>query len=159
MKKHTIYKIYYNSNLVYIGRTNQPLQNRLRGHFFGRPMHRKLDLENVTLVEYAELPTEADMYLYEIYLINKLKPLYNSDDKSRSVLTVVLPEIKFRPFELKLRDKWLSGLKLKDERLEEERQKRIDHAKRHAEYRAKRRSGEITQDEYHALMDDWRGLT
>jgi len=105
-RRHTVYVIHGKRGPVYVGRTNQPLQNRLRGHFFGRPMHRIIDIDRVTLVESAELPTEADMYLYEIYYINKLKPPLNADDKALDGLTVGLPPLEFGPFECKLMEKW-----------------------------------------------------
>lgn len=35
-----IYRIWYGDCLVYVGRTKQPLQSRIRGHLFNKPMHR-----------------------------------------------------------------------------------------------------------------------
>ncbi len=98
MKKHTLYKIYYGEKLVYLGRTNQPVSTRLRGHFFEKSMHKKIDIKQVTKIEISELKTEADMFIYEIYYINKLKPVLNCDDKSRSEVTIELPELEFREF-------------------------------------------------------------
>ena len=66
-----LYRIFYGEHIVYVGRTKQPLQNRIRGHLFGKPMHRKIDIEQVSRIEYAEFKTEADMNLYEIYFILK----------------------------------------------------------------------------------------
>ena len=37
LKGFIIYKIYYASGLIYLGRTKQPLKSRLRGHFFELP--------------------------------------------------------------------------------------------------------------------------
>ena len=105
-KKHTLYKIYYGDVLVYLGRTNQSLQTRLRGHFFKKPMHRIIDINQVTLIEYAELPSEADMFLYEIYYINKFKPGFNVDDRAVDDLTVTLPDIEFKKFNCHLMDDW-----------------------------------------------------
>ena len=34
MRKHILYKLYYGEYCVYLGRTEQPISNRLRGHFF-----------------------------------------------------------------------------------------------------------------------------
>ena len=67
-----IYRIWYGNCLVYVGRTKQPLQSRIRGHLFSKPMHRTVNIEQVTKIEYAELGSEADMNLYEIYFILKL---------------------------------------------------------------------------------------
>ena len=93
---HTVYKVYYGDVVVYVGRTNQPLQARIYGHLFRRPMHRVLDINQISRVEYAEFDTEADMNLYEIYYILTLHPLLNVDDKTRDYPTVKLPEVEFR---------------------------------------------------------------
>lgn len=50
-----IYRIWYGDCLVYVGRTKQPLQSRIRGHLFSKPMHRTVNIEQVTKIEYAEL--------------------------------------------------------------------------------------------------------
>ena len=42
MSKFTLYRIYYGDDIVYIGRAKQPLQNRIRGHLFAKPMHRTI---------------------------------------------------------------------------------------------------------------------
>lgn len=67
-KGFCIYKIYYGDCLIYIGRTKQDLAQRLRGHFFAKPMHRIIDLQEDLRVEYAACATQADMYLYMGYL-------------------------------------------------------------------------------------------
>lgn len=98
----TLYQIYYGDDLVYIGRTMQPLQDRIRNHVFGRPMHRKIDMFLVSRIEFATFKTQADMYLYEIYLINKYKPPLNCDDKATDDLTVSLPEPEWALFQTEL---------------------------------------------------------
>lgn len=105
-KKPILYKIYYGDSLVYLGRTKQPLQNRLRGHFFKKPMHRVIDINLVSKIEYAEFKTVADMYLYEIYYINRLKPSLNVDDLAHDEVTVTLPEVQFIKYECKLFERW-----------------------------------------------------
>lgn len=77
-------------------------------------MHRKIDIFNTTKIEYSELKSEADMFLYEIYYINKLKPPLNVDDKSHDELSVALPDIEWNTFNCKLSDKWKAQLS-KDE--------------------------------------------
>jgi len=106
IKGYILYKIYYDDMLVYLGRTKQDLQQRIRGHFFAKPMHRKVDIYNTTKIEYAELKTEADLYLYEVYYINKFHPPLNVDDRAKDSLTVELPEIEWKIFDCKLVDKW-----------------------------------------------------
>lgn len=113
-KCFTLYKIYYESGIVYLGRTKQDLKARLRGHFFKKRLHRAINIRLVTRIEYAELKSEADMFLYEIYYINKLKPALNVDDKSRDNLTINLPEIEFKEFKCNLMGKWTIDIDSKE---------------------------------------------
>ena len=39
-----IYRIWYGDILVYLGRTKQPLQSRIHGHLFKKPMHRSISI-------------------------------------------------------------------------------------------------------------------
>ena len=111
---HYLYKIYYENGaddvLVYLGRTNQKLKDRLRCHFFKKPIVRVLDLKQVSKIEYAEFKTEADMFLYEIYYINKYKPPLNVDDVAKDALTVALPEVPFTEYNDPIIDKWRKDL-------------------------------------------------
>jgi hypothetical protein len=86
-KKHTLYRIWDNGSLIYVGRTNQKLSSRLRGHFFAKPMHLKIGINLVDYVDYAEFASVADMYVAEVYFINKLKPVLNVDDKAKDDMT------------------------------------------------------------------------
>ena len=97
-KGFILYKIWYGDCLAYLGRTKQPLQARIRGHMFAKPMHRAVDIHNVTKIEYTKLQTAADMNLYEIYFINLYKPPLNIDDKAQDNLTIQLPELKWEEF-------------------------------------------------------------
>lgn len=102
----TLYKIYFGESLAYLGRTRQPLNQRLRGHFFKKKLHKAIDIHKVTAIEHACFATCADMYLYEIYYINKLHPLLNKDDVAPDDLTIQLPDVAFIPYECALLDKW-----------------------------------------------------
>lgn len=97
---YLLYKVFYKSPdgefLAYLGRTKQRINQRLRGHFRQLPMHKLIDIFSVSHIEIAECKTEADMFLYEIYYINKYKPLLNKDDKSKEELTIELPELDFK---------------------------------------------------------------
>lgn len=110
-KGFILYRIYYGSWIAYLGRTKQPLQARMRGHMFAAPMHRAVDIQNVTKIEYTELPTEADMNLYEVYFINLWKPPLNVDDKARDSLTMRLPELQWKEFIPARWDDWKKELK------------------------------------------------
>lgn len=115
-----LYRIYYKKNnthddvLVYLGRTKQPLQARIRGHVFSKPMHRTIDVHNISKIEYAELKTEADMNLYEIYFINLWKPPLNVDDKAQDDLTITLPDLTWTEFLPKNFEEWKKDIDAKD---------------------------------------------
>ncbi len=108
---YILYKIFYNSPdgefIAYLGRTKQRINSRLRGHFKQLPMHKLIDIFSVSHIEIAECKTEADMFLYEIYYINKYKPVLNKDDKSKEELTIILPELDFKTLHNeKIMEKW-----------------------------------------------------
>lgn len=117
----TLYKIYYGDELAYLGRTRQPLKRRLHGHFFKKKLHKSIDIFRVSRIERAEFETCANMYLYEIYYINKLHPLLNRDDVAPDELTVALPEVAFEVFECDLMDKWKVDFLAKKEALRQKR--------------------------------------
>jgi hypothetical protein len=114
-RANTLYKIYYGDLVVYLGRTRQPINTRLRGHFFGKPMHRKIDLPSVTRIEIAQCKTVADMYLYEVYYINSLHPPLNCDDKAHDDLTVSLEPLEWREHWPHLMEDWAKELREKDD--------------------------------------------
>ena len=153
--KHTLYKIYYNIGLVYVGRTNQPLNARLRGHFKKTPMMRQIEIEAVTLIESVEVPTEADMYVYEIYLINKHKPCLNGNI-GKGELTAELPELEFKPYTCKLLDKWKAELvesdKAYNDRKAEKRRRMEEKRAQRIKSRVQLENGEITVEEYQARL-------
>ena len=113
---YILYKIFYNSPdgefIAYLGRTKQRINSRLRGHFKQLPMHKLIDIFSVSHIEIAECKTEADMFLYEIYYINKYKPALNRDDKSKEELTIVLPELDFKTLHNEeIMEKWKHEIK------------------------------------------------
>lgn len=110
-KGFILYRIYYGNVLVYLGRTKQSLQDRIRGHMFNKPMHRLININNVTKIEYSEYETEADMNLYEIYFINLWKPPLNVDDKANDKLTIILPDTEWKEFIPNQWEKWKEKLK------------------------------------------------
>ena len=111
---YTLYKIYYGQECVYLGRTGQPISSRLRGHFFKTPNMKTLEIGLVSKIEIAECKTKADMYLYEIYYINKLKPSINRDDKANDDITIILPDLEFKGYTPKNFNKWIDKVKEND---------------------------------------------
>lgn len=147
-KKHVLYKIYYDDVLVYLGRTNQPLQTRLRGHFFKKPMHRVIDINQVTRIEYAEFPTEADMYLYEIYYINLFKPGFNVDDRACDDLTITLPEVEFVSYDCPLFDSWKEEINQNNDEFQKLLEEWKEIPQKRSILHKQRRNNEITEEEY-----------
>lgn len=111
MKQNIIYKIYMGRKCVYIGVTNGDLTATLRVHFFGE--ENALDLERVSKVEYAVLPSLADCFVYKTYLVNSLKPIYNKSDRARDTLSenIILPELNFNEYSNPIIEKWKKLLK------------------------------------------------
>jgi hypothetical protein len=120
---NTLYKI-YNKDVIsgeeflaYVGRTKNNLTQRLRNHFKGHPLQKKLYISKTTKIEYAEFATVADMYVMEILLINTLKPPYNIDDKANDNLTLefTLPDVEWKLFNKpELFQSWLEAEKKED---------------------------------------------
>ena len=133
----TLYRIYYGDVLVYLGRTMQPLQDRIRGHLFKKPMHREICIEQVSKIEYATFQTEADMFLYEIYFINLWHPPLNKDDKSHDELTVSLPDVKWETFTTPLWEKWRKKIKENDDAEAAAKKARLDEILKMRKNRAK----------------------
>ena len=148
-----LYRIYYDNCLVYLGRTAQPLQDRIRGHLFKKPLHREIDIHQVTKIEYATFQSQADQFFYEIYYINLWKPPLNKDDKARDSLTIQLPEVEWKRFETHLWTKWLQEIDETDREEERRRQAKIDAFNQKQELRRKFRAGEITQEEFCTLSE------
>lgn len=150
---YVLYRVFYGDTLVYVGRTKQPLQNRIRGHLFAKPMHRTIAIEQVTKIEYAEFRTEADMNLYEIYFILKWHPLLNVDDKTRDYPTVELPPVEWREFKTPLWDKWVQ--EIADKASEHDRMLRRYRAipEEIRVIRSARRTGELDKAEFYDRLD------
>lgn len=150
----TLYRIYYDDIIVYLGRTMQPLQNRIRGHLFKKPMHRAINIEQVSKIEYATFQSEADMYLYEIYFINLWHPALNRDDKATDCLTVELPDVEWKPFTTDLWEKWRKEIANKDAEIKKNTAMKMATFEKDREMRRKRRAGEITEEEYWKFWEE-----
>lgn len=148
-----LYRIYYGDTLIYLGRTKQPLQNRIRGHLFQKPMHRSISIDLVTKIEYAEFHTEADMNLYEIYFINLWKPPLNIDDKCRHELTVALPDVDWKLFKIPLWDKWKSEIKKQDSQYHMRKNEKAAQEELERFMRRQRHEGKITEEQYYDFVE------
>lgn len=144
--------------LVYLGRTKQPLQSRLRGHVFGAPLHRKLDIFKISKIEYAEFKTEADMFLYEIYFINLYKPLLNNDDKAKDYLTLSLPEPSWKPYIPPMFNKWIEKINQDDADFQAKQELKEQLSLEIRKARRKKISGEMSEDEFYQLKEKYEKL-
>ena len=150
----TLYRIYYGDQIVYVGRTMQPLQNRIRGHLFKKPMHRAINIEQVTKIEFARFHSESDMMVYEIFFINLWKPALNRDDKAPDALTITLPPVEWELFKTPLWDKWRAEIAAIDAQDADRRKKKQEIIAKDSEMRAKRRAGEISEEEYWTFWEE-----
>lgn len=149
-----IYRIYYGDEIVYVGRTKQPLQNRIRGHVFGKPMHRKIDIENISKIEYAMLTSEADMNMYEIYYILKWHPPLNVDDNATDSLSVSLPELSWAAFETKLWEKWKTQISEMEDEYEKARSRYESISRETSLLRKAYKSGAVSKDEFDTRINE-----
>ena len=152
-QKYIVYRIYYGDCLVYVGRTKQPLQNRIRGHLFNKPMHRTISIEQVTKIEYTELGSEADMNLYEIYYILKLHPPLNVDDKAKDDLSITLPDLEWREFSTHLWEGWRREIAKQDSDAERLRRRYTEIPQEMSVLRSLRRTGEVTEFEFEEKLE------
>ena len=103
---YIVYRIYYDNQIVYVGRTKQRLIDRVRMHFFGNPYMPKIDIFRTTKIDYALFDSESDQFVYEVYLINLYRPFLNQHDLGHGNLTISLPEPKFYNWESPILEKW-----------------------------------------------------
>jgi hypothetical protein len=154
--RFVLYKIYYDDILVYVGRTKQPINQRLWGHFSAKPMHKKIDVSQVSKIEVCCCNTEADMFLYEIYYINKLCPVLNCDDKAKDGLTVSLPELEFISYMPDRMDIWKQSIVDKDRELKLKKELEQEDLRKKRELRIKARNT-MSREDYLKWLDDNAG--
>lgn len=89
MKMHCVYRFINEDNeIIYIGRTSQGMDKRMGQHFSSNG-HLAIDgYRAVERIEYAELPTKADVDVVEKYLVSTLRPVYNKEFMNSGQMTV-----------------------------------------------------------------------
>jgi hypothetical protein len=87
-KKKENFGVYFlydeKERIVYIGKSECNMIERSR---------QSATVYKAVKVQYFHPRTKADTRMYEIYYINKHKPKYNRDAKTRDKLTLKLPEL------------------------------------------------------------------
>lgn len=152
-KGFILYRIWYGKYIAYVGRTKQPLQSRIHGHLYKKPMQRSINIELVTKIEYTEFQTESDMNLYEIYFINLWKPTLNVDDKCKDELTVRLPDVEWKIFTTNLWDKWKKEIHAIDDAYQMKQNEKMARFELDRLMRKKWHDGEISEDAYYDYLE------
>jgi hypothetical protein len=95
-----VYRFIDESNcIIYIGRTTNMDNRMLYQHFTNKGHLKKECYEKTKKVEYAKLISESEMKIYELYLINKCNPIYNSKDKNNDFFSFELPNLKWKKYD------------------------------------------------------------
>lgn len=104
-----IYKFLNEANqVIYVGRTNNIIR-RIRQQHFGTSGHLPATCYQQTKqVEFAQVASENDARMYELYYIEKYHPIYNKADIGGGSFSVELPELPWKPFEFQVSGKKLT---------------------------------------------------
>lgn len=78
-----------NNNIIYVGRTDKPLIDRITTHTH-LPKECYKEKEKI---EYATCQDKPTLVIYELYYINKWKPKYNVVQKYDETISLHLPEL------------------------------------------------------------------
>lgn len=116
-------------------------------------MHRILNIDLISKVEFHEFNSEADMNLYEIYYILLLHPVFNVDDKTKDYPTVRLPEVEFTTATFKKWEEWKELIHQKEADGETKSIRRRELMENLRIIRSLWHTGEISEEEYYARRD------
>jgi len=82
-----IYRLYKNKKIVYIGKSKH-IRNRLT--------HHRIDIaKNFDSFDFTMLNNNSDKNIYELYYIDKYKPIYNNDCIEDSKTNIILKDLIF----------------------------------------------------------------
>lgn len=95
-----IYRFLNKTNeVIYVGRTNNIIR-RIRQQHFGTSGHLPSTCYQQTKqVDFAQVESENDAKMYELYYIEKHHPIYNKADIGGGSFSVELPELPWEPFD------------------------------------------------------------
>ena len=86
-------------NVIYIGYTGQTMAQRINQHFTKGHLPQSV-YEEVVKIEYMKHKTKSDAQVWEVYLINKYKPRYNTLNKKNDALTIDLGEENWKVYQV-----------------------------------------------------------
>ena len=84
---------------IYIGYTGQQMAQRMNQHFTKGHLPQSV-YEEVAKIENIKHKTKSDAQVWEVYLINKYKPRYNTLNKKNDMLTIDLGEEKWKVYQV-----------------------------------------------------------
>ena len=84
---------------IYIGYTGQQMAQRMNQHFTKGHLPKSV-YEEVAKIEYIKHKTKSDAQVWEVYLINKYKPRYNTLNKKNDMLTIDLGEENWKVYQV-----------------------------------------------------------
>ena len=84
---------------IYIGYTGQAMAQRMNQHFTKGHLPKSV-YEEVAKIEYIKHKTKSDAQVWEVYLINKYKPRYNTLNKKNDMLTIDLGEENWKVYQV-----------------------------------------------------------
>ena len=84
---------------IYIGYTGQQMAQRMNQHFTKGHLPQSV-YEEVAKIEYMKHKTKSDAQVWEVYLINKYKPRYNTLNKKNDALTIDLGEENWKVYQV-----------------------------------------------------------
>lgn len=78
-------------SIIYVGKTND-MKRRMRQHFLRGHLPKEC-YKKTNEVQYMKFKSEVESSIYEIYYINKFKPIFNKKDKFRTLdVPIILKE-------------------------------------------------------------------
>ena len=86
-------------NVIYIGYTGQQMAQRMNQHFTKGHLPKSV-YEEVAKIEYIKHKTKSDAQVWEVYLINKYKPRYNTLNKKNDMLTINLGDENWKVYQV-----------------------------------------------------------
>lgn len=96
MKQHGLYKYVYNGEIIYIGKSNSNIDNRIKAHKSERKFRPYLQKAEIYV---CDLPNSTETDILEKILINHYKPKLNGTDNFPGLSdSISFNEPSWRPF-------------------------------------------------------------
>lgn len=130
--KNCVYRFFNEDDeIIYVGRTSHGVKRRINEHFGQRGHLDKECYKSVQKIDYCGFQTVAETKIYELYLINLYKPVYNTADKEHKALklNIDIDKLKWKKYDFitieeKELDENLKMIRMLEYQLSEEESKR-----------------------------------